>query len=231
MNLKQRLLVLAALGVIGGVIAYSARVHLQTGHNRAQLVRLELDDAWHSGNYARAAELFTELQTIEPGNLDNYVDQAFALHSLGRDDDSLDAYARGIKNVPQAWYIPFHRGYQFYYRWHHDPVRALQDLETAAALVHDPTDTVLVMRQKANLHAILEQWEALRTTSERILAIEPANRFAQRDLDRLDLRAAWDRHDRTQAQVLIGRLQAFDPGDKVAADYAQRLTAGPAAGQ
>ena len=226
MKLKQRLLVLAALGVIGSVVAYGTRVHLQTGRDRAHLVRDELDDAWHSGDYARAADLFNELQTIEPGNPDIYVDQAFVLHSLGRDDACLDAYARGMQAVPQAWYLPFHRGYQFHYRWHNDPVRALEDLDRAAGLVQIPADTVLVLRQKANLHAVLEQWDALRATSERILAIDPSNRFARRDLDRVDLRVAWERRDRAQSEALIARLRAADPSDKVAADYAQRLDEG-----
>jgi len=225
-KLKQRLLVLGALGVIGLAVAYGARVRLTSGRDRAQLVRGELDEAWHRGDYTRAADLFTELQTIEPGNTDNYVDQAFALHSLGRDEECLEAYARGIVNAPQAWYLPFHRGVQYYYRWENDPVSAIADLDRAAALVQTPADTVLVLRQKANLHALLEQWDALRTTSERILAIDPSNRFAQRDLDRVALRTAWERHDRSQTEALIARLRAADPTDKVAADYAARLDGG-----
>lgn len=223
MTLKQRMWMLAALGMMGLLGAAGARLHYTNGPGRTRLVRNALDDAWHRGNYARVAELYFELQAIEPDNPDNYVDQAFTLHTLERDEESLASYARGMAAVPGAWYLPFHRGYQFHYRWRHDPARALEDLDLAARLVRTPHDTVTVLRQKANLHALLEQWDALRATSERILLIDPTNRFAQRDLDRVALRIAWDGQDRAQVADLVTRLRAADPADKVAADYAARL--------
>lgn len=223
MTLKQRMWVLAALGMIGLLGAVGARLQYASGPARTGRLRNALDDAWHRGNYARVAELYSELQAIEPDNPDNYVDQAFTLHTLERDEESLAAYARGMEAVPGAWYLPFHRGYQFHYRWRHDPARALEDLDRAARLVQAPDDTVTVLRQKANLHALLEQWDALRATSEQVLVIDPTNRIAQRDLDRVALRVAWNEHDRAEAEALIDRLRAADPADKVAADFAARL--------
>ncbi len=71
----------------------------------------QADEFFVNGQYVRAAELYQQLLTVNPGNVDTYNNLGITLHYLGRSDEALQTLNEGITVDPDYQRIWLTLGY------------------------------------------------------------------------------------------------------------------------
>ncbi len=155
----------------------------------------KIDEHWHNGQLEPIIPLCRQIIKLDPQDAEGYSVAGWVSMQLGKDEQALQFYEQGMAANPQDWDLPADVGLRFYAVHKKDLQKALVYLKRAAELpsptyvkrtyARTLTKAARQEEQNGNQQKAREYYKQAAAEWRKILKLDPDDRFAKRELEKL----------------------------------------------
>jgi tetratricopeptide (TPR) repeat protein len=156
---------------------------------------VKIDEYWHSSQLEPIIPLCRQVIELDPQDAEAYGVAGWVSMQLGKDEQAIEFYEKGMTANPNDWDLPSDFGLRFYVYHKKDVQKGLVYLKRAAELPspiyvkraygHMLTRAAREQEQAGNQQKAREYYKQAAAVWHKVLASDPNDRFAKRELERL----------------------------------------------